>query len=368
MSYPTGGSGYNTPATPSAPADLGQTSSGAGAGASTSGSETKGLPFLLTAGVAALGAVIFLLGFLPYAGQQFTNPVNGAVTTVGTVNSFEGRITELLALLLLAGVLAGLSLLPKQNWTGAAAAAAVAGALGLIFQSFFLPDGFELKWGAYLLILLALVQAGAAVVAVLFETGILSVPAPKPPRPAAPQQPAGGYAQGGQGYGGAQQQYGQGQPGAYGQPQQGQYGQPAYGGGQQPSSPQYPVQQQPYGQSQPGQQPYGQQPAQSGYGAPQQSQSPYGQQQPAYGQQPGYGAPQQSSPYAGGQSAQPRPDESATQHFGGAQGQPQYGGGYGQPQQQSPAQQGGQQPFGGEQGKDPSSDATQAFRPSEDNK
>ncbi|MBH0776182.1 DUF5336 domain-containing protein [Nocardia bovistercoris] len=365
MSYPTGGSGYNTPATPPAASNPGQTPGGATSGASASGSDAGstadstpkgGLPFILVVAVAALGAINFLIGFLPYAAREFVNPVNGETISGDNASGFE-VITGLLTVLLFAGVLAGLSLLPKQNWKGVAAAAALAGFLGVLFTSFYLPEGFELKWGAYLLILLSLVQAGLAVAAVLFEAGILKPPAPKPATPQAP--PTGGYNQGG--FGG-QQPYGQSQPGgSYGQPQ-GQYGQPSYGGQQ--SAPQYPVQQQPYGQ-----QPYGQgQPSQSGYGQPPQSQSPFGQ-QPSYGQQPGYGAPQQGSPYASGPSAQPRPDESATQHFGtGGQGQQ-----YGAPQQgygQSPAQQGGQQaqPFGGEQGQDPSADATRAFRPSEDNK
>ncbi|MET7771653.1 DUF5336 domain-containing protein [Nocardia sp. NPDC005366] len=382
MSYPTGGSGYNTPATPSASSDLGQSPSGAaGTGSSASGSDAKGLPFFLVVGVAALGAINFLLGFLPYAAREFVNPVNGKTTTADSANGFEAPITALLAILLFAGVLAGLSLLPKQNWKAVAAAASVAGFLGIVLQSFFLNDDATLKWGAYLLIFLALVQAGIAVAAVLFEAGILKPPAPKPATAPAPQA---GYGQGGYG----QQAYGQSQPGGqYGQTP-GQYGQSAYGA-QPGAGSQYPSQQ-PYGQSQPGQpsqpsQPvYGQsQPSQPTYGAaPGQS---YGQQPPAYSQQPGYGAPQQGSPY-GSPAAQPRPDESATQHFGGNQGQPrpdesatqhfggnqgqQYGApGYGQPPQPpQPPQSQPQQPFGSEQSKDPASDATKAFRPSDDNK
>ncbi|MEV0297216.1 DUF5336 domain-containing protein [Nocardia sp. NPDC050710] len=353
MSYPTGGSGYNTPATPSAPPSLGQSPSGASTGTSASGSDAKGLPFFLVVGVAALGAINFLLGFLPYAAREFTNPVTGATTSAESANGFEVPITGLLTILLFAGALAGLSVLPKQNWKGAAAAASLAGFLGLVFQSFFLSDGVELKWGAWLLMFFALVQAGVAVAAVLFEAGILTAPAPKPATQSAPQP--GGYAQGGYG----QQPFGQSQPGQYGQ---GQYGQGQYGA-QSGTGPQY-QSQQPYGQSQPSQPTYGQ--SQPAYGQSQPGQAqpgqPYGQ-QPSYGQQPGYGAPQQGSPYGAAPAAQPRPDESATQHFGGGQGQ-QYGSpSYGQSPQGQPAQ-----PFGGEQGKDPASDATQAFRPSDDNK
>ncbi|WP_227996924.1 DUF5336 domain-containing protein [Nocardia australiensis] len=366
MSYPTGGSGYNTPATPSAPSSLGQSAGSTGTESSTSGADAKGLSFYLVAGVAVLGVLNFLLGFLPYGAREAVNPLTGAELAGESANSFEVPLTSLLALLLLGGLLAGLTLLPKQSWTGAAAAASVAGFFGLVFQSFNLSDDVQLKWGAYVVLFLAFVQAAIAIAAVLFEAGILTMPAPKP---AAPQAPPSGFGQGGYGqsqqqplFGGQQAAFGQGQPGqpGYGQSQPGQnYGQqPSYGSA---TGPQYQSQQPTYGQGQPS---YGQ--VQPGLGQPGQS---YGQQQP-YGQQPGYGAAQQGSPYGAASGAQPRPDESATQHFGGAQsGQPYGAPGYGQGQ---PAQSGqpGQpgQPFGTEQGSDPASDATQAFRPSDDNK
>ncbi|WP_406266376.1 DUF5336 domain-containing protein [Nocardia sp. NBC_00881] len=349
MSYPTGGSGYNQPA-PSAPSTQGPSAGGASSGSSATGSpDAKGLPFFLAVGVAALGVINFLLGFLPFLGSK---PVDFGGTRVSSPESaklFEvASGSPLLGLLLLGGLLAGLSLLPKQSWIGAAAAASTAGFFALLFQSFNFGEGTVLKWGAYVVLVLAFAQAAVAVGALLFEGGILKAPAPRPATPS-------GFGQGGYG----QQQFGQGQP-SFGQsppnqPGYGQsspYGQAGFGG--QSGAPQFPSQPSPYGQSQPGQPTYGQgQPAQS-YGQPQ---SPYGQSQPTTA----YGASQPSSPYG----AQPRPDESSTQQFGGQQ-----------PGQQSPygspsfGQQQGQQgqPFGGEQGSDPSSDATQAFRPSDDNK
>ncbi|WP_330250432.1 DUF5336 domain-containing protein [Nocardia sp. NBC_00565] len=343
MSYPTGGSGYNAPATPPAPASSGQS---AGTGSSATGT-AKGLPFFLVVGVAVLGVINFLLGFLPYAQQSAT--VGGRTITGDSASFFESQLTPLIALLLLGGLLAGLSLLPKQSWTGAAAAASITGFLALAFQSFTLPDGYELKIGAWVVLFLSFVQAVVAVVAVLFEAGILTPPAPKP---ATPQGPPSGFGSGGYGQPGTFSAFGQNQPGQYGQSQPGQYGQsqPSYGS---QTGPQY-QSPQPYGQSQPGQPSYGQ-PQQPSYG-----------QQPAFGQQPGYGAAQQGSPYGAPPAAQPqpRPDESATQHFG----VPQSGQQYGAPSsgKSQPGQQG--QPFGGETGSDPSSDATHAFRPSEDNK
>ncbi|WP_067653232.1 DUF5336 domain-containing protein [Nocardia harenae] len=380
MSYPTGGSGYNNPVQPSATPSTGQQAGTPSTGAGATGSSTpaagvagKGLPFLLTVGVAALGVLNFLLGFLPFL---TTSPVSFGDTSIESDVSnslFDTAFgASILGFALFAGVLAAFSLLPKQAWLPPAAAASVVAFLALLFVSFNLGEGLELKWGAWVVLVLLFVQAAIAVAAVLFELGIIKPPAP---RPAAPAQQNFGQQNFGQqgGYGQQGQQYGQ--QGGYGQQgQQAGFGQQAspstQGFGQsygQQSGAQYPVQQQsPYGQSQPSQPAYGQQ------------QQPYGQQ---YGQQPqpGYGAQQHGS-FPG--------SDQATQHFGGQQ-QPQYGAqpGYGQPQtgtqqpaaqpqagqhsqpaqpQPSQAQQG--QPFGGEQGADPAADATRAFRPSDDNK
>ncbi|WP_410870722.1 DUF5336 domain-containing protein [Nocardia sp. A7] len=355
MSYPTGGSGYNTPATPAAP--QGQSTGATAAAPSTAtGSEGKGLPFILTAATAGLGVLTFLLGFLPYIGSE---PTTIGGTTIGTDVTFSlfewSGSGAVLALLLVAGLLAGVSLLPKQDLLGVAAATALAGFLTLVIVTFVgAPEGAELEIGAYLVLLLAFATAAVATAALLFKLGIIKPPAPKP---AQPQQQPGQYGQyGQQGYG--QQGYGQntgqqpyGQTG-YGQPQTGgQYPTQSpspYGQQSSPSMPQAP--QPSYGQ--PGQQP--------SYGQPgQQPPSPYGQQ---------YGAPQhQASPYGAAPQAQPRPDESATQTFGGGQqqGQPFGAPNFGGAQPSAPGQP---QPFGGEQTADPASDATTAFRPNDDNK
>ncbi|MRH86920.1 hypothetical protein GFY24_05465 [Nocardia sp. SYP-A9097] len=312
MSYPTGGSGYNGPApTPSnAPGYGSQPAGGPATGSSTTGAAGKGLPFFLTVGVAALGVINFLLGFAPYKGAKELSL---------TYSLFESD-PLLVGILLFAGLLAGLSLLPKQNWTGVAAAASLAGFLSILFNSF--TGELTTKWGGWLIVFLSFVQAVIAVLAVLFEAGIVKAPAPKP---AAPQgfgqqpfgQSSGGYQQPSFG----QQGFGQQQP-SYGQPGQ-QAQQPGYGtGGQYPQQPSYG---QPAGQSSGGYQ----QPA-------------YGQQQPSYGQQPG-GFSQQQPSYGQPGSAD------ATQHFGS--------------QPPRPAQ-----PFGGEQSADPAADATRAFRPGQDDK
>ncbi|NKY34437.1 34 kDa antigenic family protein [Nocardia speluncae] len=316
MSYPTGGSGYNAPVPPSVPPNPGQPQAAGGANAAEAGG--KGLPFFLTIGAAAVGVLAFLLGFLAYVGADTDMDLPSSADT--SLNLWEYQEASIGGLLLIAGLLAGLSLLPKQNWVGVSAAVATGTFLTILFQLFTLPEGAKAEIGLYLILVLALVQAGLAIAVVLFDAGILSPPAA---RPSAPSGFPAGQQQ--QGYG--QQQY-QGQQG-YGQ-------QPGYGQQQQYSSGQ---QQQP-GYAQPGQQQaYGQQQA-FGQQPPQQAQQQYGQQQ---------------SPYAGGQQQQ------------SPYGQQQPQAGYGQPQQPGQPGQAGQ-PFGGEQGSDPAGDATRAFRQSDDQK
>ncbi|GGK49460.1 DUF5336 domain-containing protein [Nocardia camponoti] len=359
MSYPTGGSGYNAPAAPQAPAAPTPGASATG-GVSTPDANDggfKGLPFILTAATAGLALLTFLLGFAPFWGVE---PVTIGATTVTsdkTFNLFETGGSATLIIVLLAGLFAAVSLLPKQELLGAAAATAVAGFIGLLVVAFLVNDEAVLKFGAYLGIFFSLLTAVAAIVGLLFKLGIIKAPAPKP---AAPQQQSGGYP----GY--QQGQQGYGQPGQqYGQPGQQGYGQQGFGGSS--TGGQYPTQS-PYGQSapaQPGQQ-YGQ-PGQPG------QQAGYGQPGPQAGY-PQAGYPQQGSPY-GSPQQQPRPDESATQHFGGSQAGQQSGQSYGGSPyggQSAPAAPGAPaapaQPFGGEQAADPAADATTAFRPSDDKK
>ncbi|MFE5702673.1 DUF5336 domain-containing protein [Rhodococcus koreensis] len=270
MTFTPGGPNYGPPAQP------------------TAGGEPKGLGFFLLIGVAVLGVLNLLLGFAPYA-----------TLARESVNSFEAN-TDGLGLLFLGGLLAAASLLPKQSYAGAAAAASVAGWVVALFV--FLNVDADSGWGAILILVLGFIQSVVAVAAVLFDIGVLKQPAPKPAA-------AAGFGQPGQ----TPQGYGQGAPQGYGQGPQQSYGQQPQGYGQ--SAPQGYGQQ---SQSQPG---YGQQ-SQQGYG-----QQGYGQQgqpsqsQPGYTQ--GYGQPQQPGYGAGAGSASYDAPTTAYQ-------QPQYKG-YSQP-------------------------------------
>jgi hypothetical protein len=368
MSYPSGGSGYNAPApTPSsAPSFASQPSSGTGGAAGTTGSNAAGLPFYLTAGVTALGVINFLLGFTSYITQN-SQDVGMGVRTPEVTRSFfaaPGGVAPL-GLLLAGGLLAGVSLLPKQNWMGAAVAASAAGFLSVLFVSFTMPDGYSAAWGTWVVLFLGLVQTAGAVAAVLFESGIVAVPEPKP---AAPPQlgygPPSGY---------GQEPYGRGQPAPspYSQPGQSVPAQPNTG--QQPAAYGQYGQQPSYGQGQGAPSPYGQYPQYGQQGQAQYGQPGYGQ----YGAQPGYGAQQQrpQQPAPGGSDPA---DAGATQQFGGAGqqygGVPSFGQQAGQPAASSstPAAPGATPnpagPFGEERNSNPAADATRAFRPGEDEK
>lgn len=391
MSYPTGGSGYNAPTptpspTPSSAPGFGQQPAGkSGGGSGLSALSAKGLTFYLTVGVAALGVINFLLGFLNFVTVD-EGALNSDVEPDKGVTLFQQGGTAPLLLLLFAGVLAGVALLPKQQARNAVvAAASLTGFLGVLFQAFMTSQLYKTAGTAWVLLFLSLVQAAAAVVALLFEIGILKAPEAKPAGASAASGAAGAAGFGGStAYG--QQAAQQGQQPGYGQGQQAQQGQPASFGqyGQQYGQAQQAQQQQPSAQpqqpGQPQQQAYGQYGQQ--YGQGQYGQQP-GQPPAGYGQpgQPGYGQPGQQ-PYgaAGAQAAQspyaqrpqtPGGDEAATQHFGAAGQQPgqQYGSlNFGQPGQAQPGQSGAQQPFGGEQTGNPAADATKAFRPEDDKK
>ncbi|MGW0041601.1 DUF5336 domain-containing protein [Rhodococcus sp. NPDC003348] len=274
MTYPPTGPGYPSagPAGPGLPPVPPAQPAG--------GLAAKPLPHLLCIAVLALGVVNFLVGFAPFA------KVTTFSETPLTQSSFEGGYPVIaLALLLVGGLLAGLSLLPGQDQYPIVAVTSLVGFLVSLFFLFTLSDGVSLAWGGILNLILGFVQAAVAIAALALTLGLVRMPAPRPV--AYPAQPYGPPAPG---YGpppGFPPGYGPGQPPAPGQPvgygQPAGYGQPQPGYGQvpnpyappQPASPPpapghgAPTQQtppQPYGP--PPQQPYGQPPAGSAPASP----------------------------------------------------------------------------------------------------
>lgn len=233
MSYPSGppgNSGY--PSGPSAgqynapTQQFGHTQEAAPAGPSR-------LPQYLAAAVAALGLFVYLANFGPVFTINAPNlpgfgPIGGSVSTTPIT------ITIATAIALVAALLAGVSLLPKQGRSDTwVAILSVLALLLVLSQIVGLPSGVSFGWALYLIIVFSVIQAIAAVAALLLESGVVSAPAPKPKYE---QNPYGQY-------GGPGHYYGQpqGQPQhtnplhQQGPPQRAGYSPQPYGG--YPSSP-----------------------------------------------------------------------------------------------------------------------------------
>jgi len=147
------------------------------------------LPVYLAAALAALGLLVYLGSF----GPQFSAGTEFFITPF--------RIDLAVVASVLAGLIAGAGLLPKQT-----ARPQLVGVLSLL--SFLLvisvvltaPSAVTLDWGLYVVVAFTAIQAIVGVAALLLDAGIITAPAPRPTY----EQP---------------QQYGQ-YPGSY-------YGQPA---------------------------------------------------------------------------------------------------------------------------------------------
>lgn len=276
MTYPPGNPGYSsTPPTTqySAPTQqLSKVPDTAPAGASK-------LPVYLAAAAAALGLAVYLSSF----GPQFTIS-NSEFPQLGSASGSTLGLGIAVVASILAGLLAGVTLLPRQkSYAAVVAATSVLAFLLVIGEVINAPSNASIDWGLYLIIAFTLLQAGSAVAWLLLDAGIITAPAPRPKYDQQQQYnpyggPGGYYGQQQPHHGGpAQQQrpnyppqYGQGgYPGgpttggfpavnpqqsgpptpptgfpAYGQPQSGQSGQSGgQGSSQQSGQPQPPTQQ-----------------------------------------------------------------------------------------------------------------------------
>ena len=230
------------------------------------------LPVYLTAAVAVLGLAVYVSSYGPLLGAGADSAFSPPLLDLGVVAS------------LLAGLIAGVSLVPKQK--AAPALVAVLSVLGFLLVINIVlgsPRGVDIEWGLYLIIALSVVQAIVAVAVLLFDAGVITSPAPRPR-----------YEQ--------QQQYGQyGAPGPY-------YGQPHQPGPQHQQGP--PQQQRPgypsqYGGGYPGG------PSTGGFSPGQQSGPPTPPSGfPTYGQPPSSNAPTTQVPAQQASSAQSGPPPS----------------------------------------------------------
>jgi Family of unknown function (DUF5336) len=220
MTYSTPG-GYGPPHGPSTPG-YGPQSPGYGAPPAGEDSQgkgsTAGLPFYFNIGVVVLGVLNFFLGFLPYISGASAEFAGESISVSSSANFFMTNGLVSTSLLLVAGLVAAVGMLPKQDiHEGAVASLSVVGFVSLLFQLVSLPGEAKLGIGLIIVLITSFVQAALAITALLFSSDIIKPPAPK-------QAQYGYYGQGG---------YGQPQPPSSppSQPQQ-----PYYGAGPGPGS------------------------------------------------------------------------------------------------------------------------------------
>ena len=116
------------------------------------------LPVYLTAAVAVLGLAVYLSSFGPY----FTGTIGAELFT--PIPLYIGIVAAILA-----GLLAAVSLVPKQTADHAVVAVlAVLGFLLVIALVITAPEGVSIDWGLYLIIAFTALQAIVAVTALLF--------------------------------------------------------------------------------------------------------------------------------------------------------------------------------------------------------
>jgi hypothetical protein len=124
----------------------------------------------LTIAVAVLGLGVYLSSFGPLftAGADYFTPT---LLDLGVVAAIA------------AGLIAGVSLLPKQKLAPAAIAVlSVLAFLLVIAIVLTAPEGVSIDWGLYLIIAFTVFQAIVAVAVLLFDAGVITPPAPQAPR------------------------------------------------------------------------------------------------------------------------------------------------------------------------------------------
>jgi hypothetical protein len=160
------------------------------------------LPVYLTAAVAVFGLATYAFNFGPLLTIS-----NSDFPQFGSASGSTPGLGLAVAASVLAALLAGVGLLPKQKArTGLVAVASTLSFLLVLAEVINAPAGLSIGWGLYLVIATTLLQTGAAIAALLFDAGVLSPPAPKPRYEQ--QQPYGQYGAPNYGQPGGQQQYG----------------------------------------------------------------------------------------------------------------------------------------------------------------
>ncbi|UMB70606.1 DUF5336 domain-containing protein [Mycobacterium paraterrae] len=162
MTYPPGNPGYPPAQSPGS----------YGAPASTSFAKSEdaesNLKHYLTIAVAVLGVLTYLASYFPMVSRVLPN--GDELVEKGSTLPVD--------LVLLAGLLAGVSLLPKaKNYLAVVAAISLLGSLLLIQDT---VDASDRGAGLWIAVTAGVVQAGLAVAALLLDAGVITAPAPRP--------------------------------------------------------------------------------------------------------------------------------------------------------------------------------------------
>jgi len=162
MTYPPGNPGYPPAQSPA--------SYGAPASPSFAKSEDaeNNLKHYLTIAVAVLGVLTYLASYFPMVSRLLPN--GDELVEKGSTLPVD--------LVLLAGLLAAVSLLPKaKNYLAAVTAVSVLGALLLIQDTI---DATDRGAGLWIAVSAGVVQAALAISALLLDAGVITAPAPRP--------------------------------------------------------------------------------------------------------------------------------------------------------------------------------------------
>lgn len=133
------------------------------------------LPAYLAGTVLGLGLLAYLASFGPQLSiSTEMGPFGGAEFTATGLSYWTVAA-------LIAALLAGVGLVPKvKSYAPVVAALSILAVLLVAAQIFNSPAQFSIGWGLWLGLTLTVLQAGAAVVALLLEAGVLKAPAPRP--------------------------------------------------------------------------------------------------------------------------------------------------------------------------------------------
>lgn len=159
------------------------------------------LPQYLNIAVAVFGLAVYLANF----GPLFTIS-NSDFPQLGTASGSTTELGLAVVAALLAGLIAGAALLPKQRAYDAwVAIISVLAFLVILAEILTAPAEVTIGWGLYVVAVFSFLQAAAAIANLLLNSGVITAPEPKPR------------------YDQQQQSYGHYQPQYYGQQPGGQH-------------------------------------------------------------------------------------------------------------------------------------------------